>query len=408
VAENLPIQKYIKVRFRRRRNRVKKPGPEPTTSYTLYWREFGKKRFLSLGQYATRAFAERMAGEKEKELNSPQRRQAIKPVTWADLVKAYLDETYPGHDLPAKDRKQKSSAWKKSLGTMKREKLALDHFERICKPGWCHEITPADRDRYVTYRLGEVGSAATVDAELRALHTLCELMAERDHRGKGENPFAGKAKVDDRRRRHKARGKEARARYYTLEEIRKLLALADEEADTWEKKRFRALVYFVAYTGCRIAEVLHLEWTDLDFERGVAWLYFKVENDLKTEGSEAPFGLPDALVAVLKGWQRERPNAPAECSWVFPNGRGKPWKGGAPGYRPFDQIRALGDRAGVKEANFKKFRHSLSTLGKGHFGMTEEQVRAQLRHTSTETQRHYSHDDLQSLREAVKGIDFGK
>jgi len=195
-----------------------------------------------------------------------------------------------------------------------------------------------------------------------------------------------------------------------MEEVWKLLTLADKEADTWEKRRFRGLAYFVAYTGCRVAEALHLEWKDLDLERGIAWLYFEVENDLETEGSEAPFGLPDALVAVLRAWEAERSNAPAECScsWVFPNSKGKPWKCGAPGYRPFDQIQALGKRAGVDEANFEKFRHSLATLGKGHFGMTEEQVKAQLRHTTTQTQRHYSHDDLASLRGAVRGIDFGK
>src|SRR5262249_15357923 len=157
----------------------------------------------------------------------------------------------------------------------------------------------------------------------------------------------------------------------------------------------------IAYTGCRFAEAIHLEWKDVDFEHGIAWLFFKVENDLKTAGSEAPFGLPDELIAVLKKWQTEQ-----TCSWVFPNSRQKPWKGGAPGYRPFDQIQALGERAGIEGANFKKFRHSLSTLGKGVFGMTAEQVRAQLRHTTLETQRHYSHDDLQSLRDAVKGIKF--
>ncbi|MFO0881564.1 MAG: site-specific integrase [Gemmataceae bacterium] len=401
MADNLPIHKYIKVRFRRRRNKIKGPGEEPTTSYTLYWREFGKKRFLSLGQFATRAFTERMAAEKEKELNSPMRRQAIRPASWADFVKAYLNETYPGHELPPKDRKAKSASWKKSLGTMKREKLAFGHFERICKPGWCHEITAADRDHYITYRLGEVGSASTVDAELRVLHTLCELMAEREHRSKSDNPFAGKARVDDRRRRHKARGKEAKAKHYTLEEIRTLLALADREATTWEGRRFRALVYFVAYTGCRLNEALHLEWQDVDFARGVAWLCYKVENDLKTAGSEAPFGLPDRLLDVIREWEKEK-----TCAWVFPNSRKKPWKGGAPGYRPFDQMQALGERAGVTAANFKKFRHSLTTHGKQHFGMTAEQVRAQLRHTTTETQKHYTHDDLTNLRNAMRAVDF--
>src|SRR4051795_9948246 len=66
----------------------------------------------------------------------------------------------------------------------------------------------------------------------------------------------------------------------------------------------------------------------------------------------------------------------------------------------------MAGRAGVKDANFKRFRHSLSTHGKQRFGMTAEQVRAQLRHTTTDTQKHYDHDDLANLRDAVKGVDF--
>ena len=159
--------------------------------------------------------------------------------------------------------------------------------------------------------------------------------------------------------------------------------------------------FLVAYTGCRINEAVHLEWKDIDWEKGVAWLFFKVENDLKTEGSQAPFGLPDKLLEVLREWEQEK-----TCGWVFPNMRRKPWKTGAPGYRPFDQLQALGERAGVLGANWKRFRHSLSTHGKQRFGMTTEQVRAQLRHTTEETKKHYTHDDLANLRDAVEKIDF--
>ncbi len=39
--------------------------------------------------------------------------------------------------------------------------------------------------------------------------------------------------------------------------------------------------------------------------------------------------------------------------------------------------------------------------------MTAEQVKAQLRHTTTDTaEKHYTHDDVANLRAAVKGIDF--
>ncbi len=38
--------------------------------------------------------------------------------------------------------------------------------------------------------------------------------------------------------------------------------------------------------------------------------------------------------------------------------------------------------------------------------MTKEQMRAHLRHTTDQTQKHYDHADLENLREAVKEIDF--
>jgi len=107
-------------------------------------------------------------------------------------------------------------------------------------------------------------------------------------------------------------------------------------------------------------------------------LYFKVENDLKTEGSQAPFGLPDKLLAILREWEDDKTG-----TWVFPNSAGKPWRTAGPGYKHLDQLKALAKRAKVKEATWKMFRHSLSTHGKGRFGMTKEQVKAQLRYTTT-------------------------
>jgi integrase len=404
-VSSLPVRKLIKVWVEKRMNRVRAGGKQGF-SYTLEWKEFGRRRFLSLGPHATLAFAREAQRRKEAELNSPERLEALDPVTWGAFRKKYLDATYPGHDLPTAKRKEKQAGWPKSYGTLKRERNAMDGFERIVKPGFCHEITALDRERFLQRRLEEVGSAVTVDAELRALRHLHNVMEEWKHRPEGSNPFAGrgKATVGSRRKRQKDRSREEKSRHYTFEEVRSLLGLATKEAKegpTFEKKRLRALVYFVAYTGCRINEAVHLEWEDVDFERGVAWLYFKAENELKTEGSQAPFGLPDRLLEVLREWEGEK-----SCSWVFPNSRGKPWKAGAPGYRPFDQLRGLGERAGVEGANFKRFRHAMSTHGKQRFGMTAEQVRAQLRHTTTETQRHYTHDDVANLREAVKKVDF--
>jgi integrase len=411
-VSELPVRKYVKVWIKKRKNRKRQGEKKQTVSYTLQWVEFGKESYQSLGPHATLSFAKEAARRKEAELNSFQRQASLEPIDWKAFVKKYLDTMYPGHDKPATERKEAERGWSKSFKTMRREKNAMDSFERLTKPGFCHEITAEDRERFVQKRLGEVGSGLTIDAELRAIRYLCNVMEEWKHRPEGSNPFAGKGKatVGGRRTRQKAQGtpgKNKVEKHYSFEEVKTLLALATKEAQenpTVEKKRFRVLAYFMAYTGCRINEAVHLEWKDVDFDRGVAWLYFKVENDLKTEGSQAPFGLPQRLLAVLREWKEDEDRI--DCSWVFANSRKKPWKGGAPGYRPFDQMQELGVRAGIKGANFKRFRHSMSTHGKQRFGMTAEQVRAQLRHTTTETQEHYTHDDIANLREAVKKVDF--
>ncbi len=407
MAEAFPVRKYIKVWTRRRKNNLKKDRTR-TVSYTLEWLEFGRRRFLSLGKHATWAYARQAAAQKEKELNSLARVEALEPIMWDDFCKKYLDTIYPGHGLPPTERKEAVRNWNKSLKTMKREKLSMDNFGRIIKPYWCHEITAEDREKFIQRRLQEVGSAVSVDAELRSIRLFCNVMEEWRHRSENSNPFAGRGKVTVglRRKRTKEREREGvKPAYYTIPQLVRLLDQADREVeekpDDWNRRRLQALVYFEAYTGARINEVLHLAWDDIDWHNGVAYLFFKIENDLKTEGSEAPFGLPDALIPILQDWKRY-----GTGPWVFPNSEGKPWTSGGPGYKPLDQLKALAKRAGIEHATWKMFRHSFDTHGKGRFGMTKEQMRAHLRHTTDQTQKHYDHADLENLREAVKEIDF--
>jgi integrase len=309
---------------------------------------------------------------------------------------------------------------------MRAERLALDNFERLAlrSPGrastWCHELTSADRERFASERLKEVSSGESVDADLRNLRTVFNVMEEWNHRAEGSNPFAGrkKATVGERRKRAKRAAEgEKQPEHYTRPQIVALLRQADleveQESGNWDRRRLRALIYFEAYTGARIGEVLHLEWDrevllegggkarEVDFRLGVAFLTWKSEHGLKTAGSEAPVGLPDVLRNVLREWEQHR-----TCGWVFPNTEGKPWTTGGPGYKPLDQLKALAKRAGIEHATWKMFRHSLNTHGKQWFGLSGEQMRVQLRHDDVETQKHYDHVDLANLRAAVEDIDF--
>jgi hypothetical protein len=81
-------------------------------------------------------------------------------------------------------------------------------------------------------------------------------------------------------------------------------------------------------------------------------------------------------------------------------------KTGSGGCRCFNEMQALGEWAGVKVANLKRFRSTLATPGKQRFGMSAEQVRAQRRHTTTETLKHCEKDESAHLRGAMKAVDF--
>jgi integrase len=413
VAEQLPIRKYITVWVMKRKNNPRKSGKPPTVSYTLQWVLYGKKHVMSLGRGATRAYADRAKREKEEELNNPGHQGFLEPITWQDFRKKYLDLTYPGHDLEGPARKEASRQWGKGLTTMLRERAAMDAFEESGLKGkdlWCQNIPPTSREDFINGRLKDA-APATVESDLGALRYLFGLMEDWRHRPRNSNPFAGKGKsaLEDRRKiRHdEDDGDEG---YYTLPELQALLRRADEEVladpDNWTKKRLRALVYFMAYTGCRIKEAIHLDWDkDVDLAAGIVWLRHKRGNRLKTKASAAPLGLPDILVRVLTEWKEVRRDG---CPWVFANASGKPWVSAGPGYRHLDQLKTLAERAGLHHATWKMFRHSFDTHGKGRFGMSKEQMQAQLRHTTTDTQKHYDHADLQNLRDAVKGIDYGK
>jgi hypothetical protein len=59
-----------------------------------------------------------MRSELETRLNGPLAYQDVKPIQWKTFVQNYLDQSYPGHDLPTAERKEAARAWKKSTGTM--------------------------------------------------------------------------------------------------------------------------------------------------------------------------------------------------------------------------------------------------------------------------------------------------
>jgi integrase len=192
-------------------------------------------------------------------------------------------------------------------------------------------------------------------------------------------------------------------RHQTAEAIDRVLRLLDADAagGAWKAGRLQALVYVFAYLGLRKAEGLNLKTYDVDLTRRVVSIEPRRTFRPKTKRSAAKLPIAEPLADVLGLWL---PRCGGE--WVFPGVRlGGPWTSGPPGYKPLDEIRAAGERAGVRDLTIAGFRKTIGTLAKG-WGLGQLELKALLRHSNVETQRWYDEEQVESLRPAVAKIQF--
>jgi integrase len=122
---------------------------------------------------------------------------------------------------------------------------------------------------------------------------------------------------------------------------------------------------------------------------------------LKTTASAAKIAIPEPLEAVLRDWIPQ-----CECEWLFPGTtRSGPWLSGGPGVRAYDQLVALGERAGIPDLCFSSMRHTVGTLAES-WGMGELELQRLLRHTTRRTQAHYRKADLDQIRGIGRKIRY--
>lgn len=240
-------------------------------------------------------------------------------------------------------------------------------------------------------------SAVTARSHLRCLRSICSYALAAGYLDR--SPFDWRP-VSAWVRQPKARLRPPR--HLTAVEVSRVLQVAtDESASSWRAARLQALVYALAYLGLRAGEALHLGLADLDLDRSTVVIRSKPTWRPKTASSEAWLPLAVPLAAVLGPWSRR-----TGSDWLFPGARlVGPWTGGGPGSKPLDEIRALGDRAGVTGLTLAAFRKTLGTLAKG-WGMGQLELKALLRHSQVETQLWYDESDVDVLRPAVSRILF--
>jgi integrase len=190
-------------------------------------------------------------------------------------------------------------------------------------------------------------------------------------------------------------------RHRSAAEVAALLDQADAEASSWKGRRMRALVYCYAFTGAGKTEVLGLRVADVDLAAGIISVRSHPIRRLKTGARAARLPIAAPLAAVLESWMPE-----TGSEWLFPHCElSGPWFHGRPGYRPLDQVKALGRRAGVDDLTILSLRHTIGTLAEG-WGIGELMLQRLLRHSRAATQKHYRHEDLDQLRRAAGQITY--
>ena len=201
---------------------------------------------------------------------------------------------------------------------------------------------------------------------------------------------------------------EGRERYLTVEELGRL-GDALREAETvgipWqidetrptakhapkpENRRVKispaatGAIRLLLFTGCRLREILHLQWKEVDFDRDMLFLA-----DSKT--GRKPVVLSSAAVAVLEALPRMgRYVVPGTNPFRPRHDLQKPWA-------------AVTKRAGLDGVRLHDLRHSFAAVGAGS-GLGLPVIGKLLGHRNVETTARYAHVDANPLRVAANRI----
>ena len=151
-----------------------------------------------------------------------------------------------------------------------------------------------------------------------------------------------------------------------------------------------AAIRLLVLTGCRLREILHLRWSEVDFERGMLHL-----PDSKTGRKSVVLNAP--ALAVLDG-------VPRIGEFVI---AGRPPQRAGQEERPRSDLKkpwsAIRRRARLDGARIHDLRHSFASVGAGA-GLGLPIVGKLLGHTQASTTQKYAHLDNDPLRRASNAI----
>ncbi len=163
---------------------------------------------------------------------------------------------------------------------------------------------------------------------------------------------------------------------WTWDEVQLIIQRAPTE--------LRPLFTFLAYTGTRIGEALHLQWNDVDFQNGVIHIRAK-EGWKPKSGDDRVIPMAGDVVRVVQLLKKEQP-------WVFSRGVSRlrrPYN-----FKTCAEMALTGLRATLQELGLPGRLHTFRHAFISHSliqGTPESVVRSWVGHVDSEIIRRYTH-----------------
>ena len=180
------------------------------------------------------------------------------------------------------------------------------------------------------------------------------------------------------------------------------------EAYIFEKNKPKLLgIILCLYTGLRIGELMALEWSDIDLQKGMIKIskschdiwkngeYVKVIDTPKTQSSERIIPLPKQLIAYLKDWKKQ-----AAGNYVISGER----RHGAPVRSYQKTFETILKRLDIPHKGFHSLRHTFATRAL-ECGMDVKTLSELLGHKNpTVTLKRYAHSMLEHKAEMMNRL----
>ena len=336
----------------------------------IRWREDGKRKCKSFAaqEVAEEALAKNLA-DAERDAEGLRRDYRQAP-TLAELAKPWLERRAKTHRAADDDRLR----WKNHL------KPAFGH-RRPC------ELDAGKLRRFIEGKLADGLNPTTCGHMVRLLSTFLEDVKEQGHLA--VNPVSTlprstrrlyKSVYDVRKTPFIERAEDIRRLYLALPEPHNVIFIFGEQ------------------TGCRVGEVLGMQWRDIDFTGKKIHVRQQMQDGalcmLKDKESRM-VPLSTTLASILEAWKLKTGGQGALFKPAWPTRGGRPDIGTAPGFiRPQTVHKAL--KAALLKCGlpamtlYECTRHTYASQWVMAGGSMEELARY-LGHSSTSTTAHYAH-----------------